>query len=61
MVFESFLQITDREIKNYMFGIKFLVKNKLSNAVENCGIQGQWKVLLASKHPHGQITFSREY
>lgn len=23
MVFKSFLQITDREIKNYMFGIKF--------------------------------------
>ena len=29
------------------FGIK--IKNKFSNAVENCGIQKQWKVLLASK------------
>ena len=29
------------------FGIK--IKNKLSIAVENCGIQRQWKVLLASK------------
>ena len=44
-----------------MFGIKIFSEKQASNALENCGIQGQWRVLLASKHPHGRVTFSREY